>query len=418
MKVGASHLDITPQPGIDLAGFAVRPQPSTRVLDPLGVRVLYVEDGPERLLWLHADLLAFGQAWADQLRARLAGELGLPVSAVVVAATHTHSGPATISLTGCGRVEPAYLTWLEERFRAAARLAVRNVEPCQFVHVEGHCALGVDRRRFASAHTDPRVAALGWRRDDGSYKAVLLNYAMHPVCLRGSEISADWPGEAGRALARMLPGEPVVLVGSGACANINPPAVGVTSDLTRRWGTEVAQSVLTDLLAAPWSAKGDRGVDLKVRAATVELPLEDWDGETIQRYAAGCLADPAGSREFGDTFRRAVETWRGAMLERWARGEPARTQAELSMVAFGQVALVTVNAEIFSKFGQLVSAGLSHPIYAMGSVNGMLGYVPSAEAYDEGAYEVTWAMFFYNLQRPRKGGLELLARRACDLVAA
>lgn len=58
MIVGTAQLDITPQPGIDLVGFAVQSQPSTGVLDLLAARALYLEDGPERLLWLHVDLLA------------------------------------------------------------------------------------------------------------------------------------------------------------------------------------------------------------------------------------------------------------------------------------------------------------------------------------------------------------------------
>jgi hypothetical protein len=46
----------------------------------------------------------------------------------------------------------------------------------------------------------------------------------------------------------------------------------------------------------------------------------------------------------------------------------------------------------------------------------MLGYVPPAEAYDEGGYELDWAMLFYSRLRPKRGGLELLARNAGELV--
>ena len=35
MKVGTSQTDITPEPGVELSGFAARTQPSTGVLDPL-----------------------------------------------------------------------------------------------------------------------------------------------------------------------------------------------------------------------------------------------------------------------------------------------------------------------------------------------------------------------------------------------
>src|SRR5512139_2381917 len=115
MNVGTAQLEISPQPGIELAGFAVRPQPSTSLLDPLQVRALYIDDGSEKLLWLHADLLAFEQSLADRLRHWVQAELEIASSRVLLSATHTHSGPATIRLVGCGEVDMAYVHWLEER---------------------------------------------------------------------------------------------------------------------------------------------------------------------------------------------------------------------------------------------------------------------------------------------------------------
>jgi hypothetical protein len=76
-----------------------------------------------------------------------------------------------------------------------------------------------------------------------------------------------------------------------------------------------------------------------------------------------------------------------------------------------------VNAEVFSRFTELVNAAAGGRVYTLSCTNGMIGYVPSAEAYDEGGYEVSWSMLFYNMPRPRKGGLELLADRARRLVA-
>lgn len=418
MKVGTAQVDITPQPGIDLAGFALRPQPSTSVLDPLWVRALYLEDGPERFLWLHADLLALEQPLADRSRRWVGAELGIPLSRVLVSTTHTHSAPATIRLTGCGEVDAAYVTWLEKQCRRAVRSALHDTEPCQLVAAQGRCSLGVDRRDFASAHIDPRVGALGWRRHDGSFKAVFLNYAMHPVCLRDHQVSGDWPGEAARVLSDALPGRPVALVSPGACANIDPPAVGVTPQQMSRWGRQVAESVLEGLLAARHGTPLPEEGSLKMTATTVMLPLETWNADQVEKYAGSCLAAPAGPREFGDSFRLAVETWRATMIERLRRCEPPYVRVELGMVSFVQAAILTVNAEMFSRFTELAGSDANCPVYTVSCANGMIGYVPSAEAYDEGAYEVSWAMLFYNMPRPRKGGLELLARHARRLIAA
>ena len=104
------------------------------------------------------------------------------------------------------------------------------------------------------------------------------------------------------------------------------------------------------------------------------------------------------------------------MLQRIERGQPAYATAELGVLSFGSAALITVNAEIFSRFTELASQGAGCPVYTVSCANGMIGYLSVAESYDEGAYEVLWSMLFYNLPRPRKGCLELLAENARRLL--
>lgn len=416
MKVGAVQANITPEPGIELAGFAVRAQPCKHVLDPLWVRVLYVEEGAEKLLWIHGDVLAFDEKIVGRLRDWIWQELAIPAAQVIIAATHTHSGPATIQLTGCGKVDAAYVNWMEGKFREAVLAAMKNPEPCRLVSAEGQCQLGIDRLNSAFNHTDPRVGALGWRRDDGSYKAVILSYSMHPVCLREPVVSGDWPGETARFLSATLPGNPVVIVSPGACGNINPPAVGVTPEQTYKWGRQIAQSVLTDLLNAQPETM-PRGVHtLKMRTVSIKLPLESWSAAGIEKHAAACLADAAGHRAFGAQFSQAIESWRTNMLQQFQRNEPPDIQVELGILSLDRITVLTVNAEIFSRFSELVNSEADSPVYTVSCANGMIGYLPSAEAYLSRGYEVSWSMFFYNKPRLRKGGLELVAQQARKLI--
>ncbi len=414
MNVGTAQVNITPRPGIDLAGFAVRAQPSTRVLDPLWVRVLYVESGTEKLLWIHGDVLAFDETFVKGLHEWAWQKLAIPAAQIIVAATHTHSGPATIQLTGCGQVDAGYVRWLETEIHQAVLAAVRTIEPCSFTSVEGRCHLGVDRLKPVSNHTDPRVPALAWRKNNGSFKAVVLAYAMHPVCLNDAAISGDWPGETARCVAENLPGNPMVIISSGACGNINPPAVGVSPEQTYAWGAEVAKSVLPALLESP---VGDNGaMPLKTMAAAVPLPLESWTRTGIENHAAKSLADMTGKIEFGESFGRAISVWRENMLRGLDRHEPATMPVQLGVLSLGRITILTVNAEVFSRFSELTNLGGDGPVYAIGCVNGMIGYLPSAEAYDKDGYEVSWSMFFYNQPRLKKGGLELLAKHARQLA--
>src|SRR4051812_31366580 len=120
MNLGLSELDITPAPGVDLAGYAARTQPSTAVLDPLFLRCLYLEDGPHKLLWLHADLIALDRDFVSGFRAWAQSQLGFGPEKVLLPATHTHAAPVTVDLPGCGRRDPNYLRRLRTHFESAA----------------------------------------------------------------------------------------------------------------------------------------------------------------------------------------------------------------------------------------------------------------------------------------------------------
>jgi len=380
MKVGTAQFDITPSPGIELAGFAVRPQPSTGILDTFWAQAVCLEDGRERFLWLHLDSLGLDQALADRLRAQLGAELDLPSTRVLLSATHTHSGPAAMRLTGCGTVEPGYVSCLEEQCLEFACAASDNLEPCCVVSAQGRCELGVDRRPCASAHTDSRVGALGWRGEDGSFKADFLNYSMHPVCLRGSQVSGDWPGAAARYLTEQLVGKPLAFVSPGASGNINPPKVGVAAQQAQTWDRSIAGTVTEGLLATRPGAPREMEGALRKAATIVKLPLEPSTILGVEDYVAGCRADGEGHGEFDSKFRLAVETWRAAMLDRRWRGEPPYARAPLGTISFGPAALVTVNGEIFSRFTELAGDGADRPVNTVSCANGMMGYVPTALA--------------------------------------
>src|SRR6266550_3453161 len=109
MKIGVGQIDITPDRAVELSGFAARIQPSTGTLDPIFAKCIVLEDGNARLLWLHADLIAFNETFVRDFRAWAQSSLGIDGDHVLLSATHTHSAPATVKLNGCGRMDDSYL---------------------------------------------------------------------------------------------------------------------------------------------------------------------------------------------------------------------------------------------------------------------------------------------------------------------
>lgn len=415
MKVGVSQVDITPEPGVQLCGFAARTQPSTGVMDSLYGRCLYLEQGGRKLLWVHADVIGLERDFVEEFRAWAAEHQRLEPHQVMVSATHTHSAPATVRIQEAGDYEPGYVELLCRRLKKAAVLAMANTEECGVVVGEGRCDLAIDRRAKASAKTDPRVGAVGWRRADGTFAAVLMNHPMHAVALGHSnrQISADVPGRTAAAMSSMLPGNPVVLVTNGACGNLNPPAKHVSFEQIDEWGRMVAGSVADALKTAAVTS----GASLRVAARVVPLPVDVLTVDQITAYAERIILDPVSLAEWGDKFRRATKGWRSKMTERVQSGaETGFREAELFGVGVGSVAFVGLNSEVFSEFTELVRSRTSRPLYVVGYANGVMGYLPTRAAYEEGGYEVETAYLFYNDFRPKIGGLEMLAEQAAELV--
>ena len=415
MKVGTSQIDITPKPGVELSGFAARTQPSVGVLDPLFAKALYLANSHERLLWVHCDLVGFAREIVLEFREWARQRLGLAAGQVMLSATHTHSGPCTIHLEECGRYDTAYLELLQGRLREAAESAAGQSEDCEVVTAEGYLNLAVDRRQQASKHTDSRVAAIGFRRSDGAFKAVVVNYPMHPVALGASnrQISADMPGQAAVRLSRQLPGNPPVLITNGACGNLNPPAENVPFTQIEAWGGQIAEAVAARLTQTPPTPRAP----FHVAARVLPLPLEVLDEAAIVASARKALLDNKPLAEWGDKYRRAVEHWRSALIAATRAGHAAdHRDAELFALRLGDVILVGANAEVFSEFTDWLRNGSDQRVYVVGYANGDMGYLPTQAAYAEGGYEVEVAHFFYGGFRPKAGGLELLAREARTLI--
>lgn len=414
MIIGVSQIDITPEAGVELSGFAARVQPSTGVLDRLFASALYLQHQGARLLWLHADLIGFDRNIVTVFRKWAAAHLGLREGQVMLSATHTHSGPCTIHLQEAGKYDPSYVETLLRNLQAVSTQAMASLEEADLVSVEAQLELAVDRRASASAHTDPLVTAMGFRRSDGSFVAALLNYAVHPVSLGPVNrlISGDLSGQASRSLSQQLKGHPVVLMTNGASANLNPPAENVTPQQAQEWGRAIADSVAGLLSKAQPVAP-----QLRILQRVVRLPLDVFDVERVHTVVEEALRSPMPLAQWGEKYKRVVKHWRASVLAELQAGTAAsHREAELYAVSLGPLTMLGMNAEVFSEFSDWLRAASNGPVCVIGYANGDLGYLPTRTAYSEGGYEVEVAYFFYGGFRPKPGGLELLAKEAIQLL--
>ena len=79
--------------GTSMGGYAARIGPTTDTLDPLTVSALTLSAGDRELVIIAADVVAVDEA----LTQKVAQAAGISRSFLLLAASHTHSGPAGLS---------------------------------------------------------------------------------------------------------------------------------------------------------------------------------------------------------------------------------------------------------------------------------------------------------------------------------
>jgi hypothetical protein len=295
LRAGADVRAITPslrEGPVFLAGFQ-GDRRATAVNRDLCVRTLALaEDGRPPFVLTVCDLIGVPRVDTLTIRAAVA-DLGADV---VVAATHTHSGPDTIGLWGpdetTSGVDDGYLATVRTQVEASIRAAVAALGPARMFAGTGSVE-GVIRNYRDPDVLDAQVGVLAFDRPDGEAIATLVNVGVHPEVLDGGStvVSPDMAGACCAHLDQRRGG--VTVWASGDLGGMRSPEEGPRSpgEATRKGGI-VADTVLRVLADAP--VQPDGGVRVRYRGAEVELPL--WNPRFRAGIEAGLLRGALAGR--------------------------------------------------------------------------------------------------------------------------
>ena len=379
LVAGAASVDVTPPVGVPLAGYggAARRslfpdlldrhplafwfKPSDGVHDRIMARVLLLQFGAVRLLWTSVDLVGVDADMVRELTDRLAAS-GLRYEAIIVSASHTHSGPGTYArsalfeLLALDRYVPATRERLLEGILTAARLAEERKRPVRVGAGLGEVR-GITRSRV-NLPTDPEVGVLKVVEESGAPVALLWNYAIHGTALgpHNRLLSGDVMGAVSETLERTF-GVPALYT-NGAEGDVSPSQKG--------WeGVRAIAGALAREVQAVWARTPlERSSPLYVVSQRFDLPPP----RLSVRNCLGHLV-PAGVR----------------LGLSWAM--PGST--EMVGVAVGRSAWVTVPGELQTRLGQAVKASgrqLFPRAFVVGLSNDYLGYFLAPEEFEKGRY--------------------------------
>jgi neutral ceramidase len=451
LTIGLSEVDITPAPGLRMAGMLNPPQ-AQGVHWPLFARLLLFEDGIQRAAILVLDNLLLAPALVPELRKSVTAGSGIDPSEVMITCTHTHRAPFTAALMD-EEIDFGYVDFLHQRIAGCMTKALAARKPAV---LKAGCIQApgwtFNRRQvYRSQHYGEQVGTQGpqsvpdFIRNEGPEDQELgillvetssgqplgglVNFACHTTVMGGEPVySADFAGPLTETLTQHYGGIFAYL--QGAAGNLwsidTRQAEGrlakdyVGPEHAQRMGQSLADKAI-ESLASTQVVTGGRVrmarqvLSIPQRRVTreqadlarwyLEHALKDIDQQEFTRKIYGhdytfYHNDPVVQEWFA---RETIGMWE------WQRRAGTRElieAVEVQVISVGDVALVGYPGEIFTEFGlhTKMQSPFAHT-FVVELANGWHGYIPTQEAFVHGGYE---ARLGYTSRLAPEGGEQMV----------
>jgi hypothetical protein len=397
LQFTSGYVDITPTNPLPLAGHAGRAGPYAGIADDLEANAVIVQDGDQLLIAITFDLLYVGDWLRRQLERAL--EPFVQPDHLFLAASHTHFAPATDpALPLVGTVDADFVVMVAGKVEALVReLMHSEFKPLHAGIGRAQAYNAVNRRRIGwrlsrrfpflrrgvSMAPNPRgikdetiqVLRLG-------AEAVIWNYACHPVIVpQMNHISSDFIGVVRRALRAKLGLKTAVLFWQGFSGDVYPSFAATMFGLRQRWygGNEtVAADVWTR-----WTAD-------------LAWHVERAHANAVMRPAVGPMRSVRVSCPVSDLLTAGTSD-KALWTHRIHIGP--------------EIDILGVSAEFVTAYISSFRSALASPnLLCVGCIDGVFGYLPTAQMLREGGYEAADFFPHFSLSGKFRDDLEQILR--------
>ena len=397
LKIGVAREIITPKLGGLFMGYGST-KGSTAVHDDLTVAALAIEYGESKVILLSATVCLISNEITAKLQ-KLCGEAaGVPAANVIIAATHTHSGPITSDLElGEGSEDTEYCNEIFiPKCVAAAGAAVKEMKPVTVGVATTESKVGINRRQILADDRvilgqnpwgiyDSEMTVVSFKGEDGKPLANMIHCAAHCTAAgNNTEVTRDWAGPMIDRLEKESGA--ITLFFNGFCGDLSPRIANgrATGDINH--AMEVGAMAGLDAVRAYKDIRNYRNETMSVATGVVRIPhaplmpLEEAKRE-LEKLEAAPNARFAGTKI--SILKKNIEAH-----EKGQTGESFLTYDQ-TLVRIGSIVLVPVPFEVsteislrlreYSKYGHTLG---------LGNTNGSNSYLPTRDQMSLGGYEV------------------------------
>ncbi len=442
LYAGFGCVNVTPMMGIGIVGY-FKPRFAEGVLDDLEINALALSCGEDKVVLLSMDHLGINRDIIAEYRKHIAEVTGLPLEAIYIHETHTHTGPE-LKLNSEDELEKEYYHMVYRKMADAARFALDDLKPAKMGWGIGQAPNVAFVRRFrmkdGSIKTNPgvnnpdilepigdvdeRVSVLRFDRE-GAESLVLVNFANHPDVVGGSKISADWPGFLRRTVEDALDNTKCIFF-NGAQGDVNHVNVHPTGgylndtfndfdDVSRGYGHSryIGRVVAAGVMQVYDKVKYVDVDSIKFAQRTIHVASNMPKPEDMpEAHRINDLHNAGKDAElpYSGMMLTTIVAEAGRMV-RLEHG-PEAFDMELSAIAIGDVVMIGIPGEPFTGIGRgLKDSAEWELVIPTCCTNGYQGYFPMKEAYDEGGYEARSSSF-------RAGVAEQIIEEGKELMKA
>ena len=415
LSVGFGRVDISPTESVPLRGYGYSSgRMSNKIKDPLYATCIALTDSSDNTVLLFTvDLTNAYTEVMDTARLQISQRTGIPVDAIMVSCTHTHSAPDLLNENepSIPRYIEAFSGWMVEAAVAAledrapakvytASTATKNLNFVRRYLLSNGSYAGDNFGNFNSAtivghetDADNQLQLVRLQRS-GKKEVILANFQTHPHRVGNTTaVSADLIAPFRDKLESTL--DCYVAYFTGSSGNINPTSRIAEENVTANY-TQQGQALADYALAA-------YGTFQEVPVSAVKITKTIFQGKvdhSMDHIAAECKQAVDWYLATGSKSVYTPLTSYGVRSIYHANAIALRSamapieNINLYAISLGQLAFVTVPFEMFDTNGMQIKEGSPFDMtFVLTCANNNLNYLPSELAWQHGGYAVDATLF-------------------------
>ncbi|MEM9955621.1 MAG: neutral/alkaline non-lysosomal ceramidase N-terminal domain-containing protein [Chloroflexota bacterium] len=407
LSANVAKIIITPPVGTSM--LEPPSTPTTGIHTDLYCRTVVISDGENKIAIVSLDLLGVDQPLLRNIRQAVLDRTELSAEQLMLTATHNHSAPVTLD---CGFDDDRNREWEGELVNQIAECVYQASQDLQLITLaiaRHEVKIGVNRRVVTMGRTRmlankaapivPWVDILSINRIDGTAMAILFCHVAHPVTVHGAstQFNADFPGYAVQTITNSLSEDVIPMFVQGCAGDINVVSLAGGLDEAQRLGTILGEAVLAGLLHA---------TTLNVETITIinketTLPFEHLTEDIISALSHRIEESYQAMASMNMDRRTLINQQQFLDWAKRVRHAPSGLWFQAQGIAFGnQLLMIGMPHEPFVAYQLTIDKESPAPhTMVFGYTNGCNGYIPTAEAFYLGGYEVDGAPKLFGLPR-------------------